>query len=77
MTIRAPLVLLSGAIPGGVAGWLAFSWSVVRDDVAQGVGMVLIGAVYGAYIAVLIVTKGTCDFRPQPPGGIGSDVGQL
>jgi presenilin-like A22 family membrane protease len=76
MKVRTKLVLLVGALLGGVAGWLMYSWSIDRMDTAEGVGLILVGATYGFFIAVLILTGGTCDFRPQPPGGMGSDVGQ-
>jgi uncharacterized membrane protein YeaQ/YmgE (transglycosylase-associated protein family) len=67
MRLRTPVSLLLGTVLGGIVGWLAFSYSIVRDDAAEGVGMVLIGAVYGSYIAMLLLTGGTCDFRSNQP----------
>jgi hypothetical protein len=72
MKLRTRLSLLAGAVVGGGVGWLAFAWSIVRDDPAQGVGMILIGAVYGVFVAVIILTKGTCDFNSQRVSGKGS-----
>ena len=63
MRFRTPAVLIVGAISGGVAGWLLFCRSIVRDDMSEGVGMVLIGVVMGCFFAVMLLTGGTGDFR--------------
>jgi len=63
MRFRAKLGMLVGVVLGGLVGWLAFAWSRVRDDPAEGVGHVLIGAVWGFGAAVAVLTRGTFDLR--------------
>ncbi len=65
MKYRTPLALLVGAVLGGVLGWLLFTCTIDRDDTAQGVAYSAMGVMSGLFMAMLVLTKGTCDFTKK------------
>jgi hypothetical protein len=68
---------VGGAALGGLFGWLLIDKNMVRQDPGQGVAVTLIGAVFGVFLAIGVLTKGTWDFKPHrrthkrgfPPSG--------
>ena len=65
MRFRTPLILLIGAVLGSSLGWLIFSGTIDRDNLAQCVAYTISGAFTGVFWAMVILTKGTCDFTKR------------
>jgi hypothetical protein len=54
------LVLVAGAALGGLCVWLLID---MRRDPVQGVAQILIGAIFGVFLAIGVLTKGTWNFK--------------
>jgi hypothetical protein len=56
------LVLVASAALGGLCVWLLVD---MRQDPGQGVAQILIGAIFGVFLAIGVLTKGTWNFKQR------------